>query len=61
MSEYNITWAKQKNEDLEYENEKLKYKIKELEKRNLKLIHENIIWSTLCMLAIMALIVILFK
>ena len=62
MSEYTITCTKRNNEDLEYEIEELKLEIRELEKRNLKLMHENIIWEILYIVSIMMnLMIIIFK
>lgn len=62
MSEYNITWTKRNNEDLEYKIKELKLEIEELEKRNLKLMHENIIWEILYIVSIMMnLMVVIFK
>jgi len=62
MSEYNITWSKRNNEELEYEIEELKIEIRELEKRNLKLMHENIMWEILYIVSIMMnLMIVIFK
>lgn len=62
MSEYTITCTKRNNEDLEYEIEELKLEIRELEKRNLKLMHENIMWEILYIVSIMMnLMVVIFK
>jgi hypothetical protein len=60
MSEYNITWARRNNEDLEYEIEKLKFEIKKLEHEKENLEHEKEVWEFLCVLVIMVLIAILF-
>lgn len=62
MSEYTITCTKRNNEDLEYEIEELKLEIRELEKRNLKLMHENIMWEILYIVSIMMnLMIVIFK
>ena len=54
MSKYTITCTKRNNEDLEYEIEELKAKIKKLE-------CEKAVWEFLCVLVIIILIAILFN